>query len=1018
VIPERERTDDPAPAAAPRSADGTASAAPGGKESSDGLRAELEAARRCLRLSGVMFLEIDASGRVADINERGCQILGASREEIIEADWFSRFLPERDRESVRSWFDSLMRGDAVSHGQAENRIVTAEGEERTIRWNNHVLTDADGRPTGTLSSGIDITERRRAEDAQRLAHEIWNAAYAAGTVHELFRLIQDRLGLYLNTENFFIALYDKDTDTISLSYFVDSKDQDQFDSFPAGKTLTGYVLRNNTSVLLTREEADRWVEAGIVDMIGSPSQVWLGVPLRVRGEVIGALVVQSYTNPREFGPADRDMLEFVSGQIGFAIERKRAEIALRASEARNRAILNAIPDAMFQLDRQCTFLSYDAQGDAQLPLPPEAFLGHRVHEVFPPELAKTVEEKISGALETRQLKLLEYELPVPAPAGELRDFEARIVPSGPDGVLLVVRDITDRKRAERLLWALNEAALGMERTLTPDEVLETVTRSIGALGFRSLIFIVDEAGKRAVLKHTTFPPDLMKEVSDIVGFDAQAFSASIDDTPIYRQTLRERKSLFIPDAIDLLSQLVPDKPRDLLERLAHLLGFTKNIHSPLVAEDRAFGLLCVHSEDLAERDVPAITAFANQLAAALRKATLLEELEGSLEELRATQDQLLQAQKMEAVGRLAGGVAHDFNNLLTAINGYTELLLGRDDIEESVVADIEQIRKAADQAAGLTRQLLAFSRRQPLQRQVMDLNRVVSEMDGMLRRLIGEDIELRAMLDSEEVRITADPSQLEQVIINLVVNARDAMPEGGRLTVKTKNVDLDEQACARISDARPGRFACLSIEDTGNGIPPEIVGQIFEPFFSTKGPAKGTGLGLAVVYGIVRQHGGWINVYSEPRHGTVFKIYVPASQTEVREVEAPQPATSGPRGAGQRILLVEDEDAVREFAARALRQSGYAVFEAADADQAAALFEREEGDFALVFSDVVLPDKSGIRLVEDLLAKKPELHVLLSSGYTDQKSQWPMIQERGFAFLQKPYSLADLLATLKGIVAS
>jgi signal transduction histidine kinase/ActR/RegA family two-component response regulator len=469
----------------------------------------------------------------------------------------------------------------------------------------------------------------------------------------------------------------------------------------------------------------------------------------------------------------------------------------------------------------------------------------------------------------------------------------------------------------------------------------------------------------------------------------------------------------------VLLEMAPDASAEqILSKGEEELGIPRGIHAPLVADDRVIGVLGVVSGNLEESDVPAITAFAHQLAAAWRKATLLEELEKSIGKLERTQDQLLQAQKMEAVGRLAGGVAHDFNNLLTAMKGYAELTLNRPGLDPEVRADVDQIHKAGDQAASLTKQLLAFSRRQPLEPKVIDLNDVVVEMDAMLRRLIGEDIELCSNLEGEDVRFRGDSGQIEQVIINLVVNARDAMPDGGRLTIETRKVTLDQAACLEIHDARPGEFVCLAIQDSGSGIPKDIIDQIFEPFFSTKGPGKGTGLGLAVVYGVIRQHDGWISVYSEPGEGTVFKIYLPASEDD----EVPERADEAPelrvRGSGQRILLVEDEEAVRTFATRALRENGYVVCEAASADEALDIFDREAGQFDVVFSDVVLPGLSGIRLVDRLLSLRPDLEVLLSSGYTDQKSQWPVIREKGFRFLQKPYSLPDLLGAIEDIVRS
>jgi two-component system cell cycle sensor histidine kinase/response regulator CckA len=378
------------------------------------------------------------------------------------------------------------------------------------------------------------------------------------------------------------------------------------------------------------------------------------------------------------------------------------------------------------------------------------------------------------------------------------------------------------------------------------------------------------------------------------------------------------------------------------------------------------------------------------------------------------EDQLRQSQRMEAIGRLAGGVAHDFNNLLTTIIGYSDILLkclnGQDPLRE----DVEEIGRAAKRAASLTRQLLAFSRKQVLQPQSLDLNVLVSDVDKMLHRIIGEDIELVNDLDPGLGRVKADPGQVEQIIMNLAINARDAMPQGGRLTIKTENVTLDEDYYQIIPGARPGRFVCLSVTDTGVGMTKETLQHIFEPFFSTK--ENGTGLGLAVAYGIVKQHEGWINVYSEPGHGSTFRVYLPAFAVEPGEERVEAIPLQELQGRGEWILLVEDEAAVRELVARSLGENGYVVFKAASAQEALEIFARERGKFHLIFSDVVLPDGTGLQLADQFLPRNPELRVLLSSGYTAQKSQWPLISERGFRFLQKPYTLADLLRALRAAV--
>lgn len=379
------------------------------------------------------------------------------------------------------------------------------------------------------------------------------------------------------------------------------------------------------------------------------------------------------------------------------------------------------------------------------------------------------------------------------------------------------------------------------------------------------------------------------------------------------------------------------------------------------------------------------------------------------------EEQFHQAQKMEAIGRLAGGVAHDFNNLLQIITGYGEFVLSQLDKSDPMRIYIEEIKKAGEQASLLTRQLLAFSRTQMLKPQLLSIRDLVNNIGKMIRRLIGEDIELVTILPLDIIPVKADPGQIEQIIMNLAVNARDAMPEGGKLTIKTENVTIDETQSQLIPESQPGSYVCLSVSDTGTGMSKEVIQRIFEPFFSTKG-TMGTGLGLSVVYGIVRQHDGWINVYSELEQGSVFKIYLPAiskkSKVEVKE----EPSLLGLSGSGEQILMVEDEHRVREFVARLLQENGYVVFKASNAVEAMGIFMREDTNIQLVLSDVVLTDLNGLQLVDQLLTINPNLRVLFSSGYADQRSQWQSIHDKGYHFIQKPYAIADLLGTIKEII--
>jgi CheY-like chemotaxis protein len=352
---------------------------------------------------------------------------------------------------------------------------------------------------------------------------------------------------------------------------------------------------------------------------------------------------------------------------------------------------------------------------------------------------------------------------------------------------------------------------------------------------------------------------------------------------------------------------------------------------------------------------------------------------------------------------LAGGIAHDFNNLLTVITSYSDLLLEELGTEDPRRGDVAEIRKAGASAAGLTRQLLAFSRQQVLEPRVLDMNAVVSSAETLLKRLIGEDIELVTALAPRLGAIKADPGQLEQVIVNLAVNARDAMPEGGKITIETANVDMDVAYVRDHPLARPGPYVMLSVSDTGTGMDEQTQRRIFEPFFTTKEMGKGTGLGLATVYGIVKQSGGFIWVYSELDHGTTFKVYLPRV-TEA--VDAPTPRAQpkeSPRGT-ETVLLVEDAAAVRAVSRQVLERLGYAVLEAPDGKAALHLATKHRGPIHLLLTDVVMPELGGRQLAEQLTALRPELKVLYVSGYTDDAVVRHGVLEAGIAYLQKPFT--------------
>jgi len=378
-----------------------------------------------------------------------------------------------------------------------------------------------------------------------------------------------------------------------------------------------------------------------------------------------------------------------------------------------------------------------------------------------------------------------------------------------------------------------------------------------------------------------------------------------------------------------------------------------------------------------------------------------------LTERRLLEEQLRQSQKLEALGALAGGIAHDFNNLLNVILGYGELALERLKDDNPVCRQITQMRGAAEKAASLARQLLAFSRRQVLEPRVLDLNSVVSGLEKILRRVIGENIELKTDLATDLGYVKADPTQVEQIIMNLVVNARDAMPMGGRLSISTSNCQLDEEYVRKHSSTRSGSYVMIAVTDSGSGIPPEVQSRIFEPFFTTKEPGKGTGLGLSTVYGIVTQSGGHIWVYSEMGKGTTFKIYLPQVQEKISANSQPQEEVD--LSGTETVLLVEDAPNLRELAREFLANNGYTVLEASNGAEALELAGQHQGEIDLLLTDVIMPGMSGAELARKVMETRPSMQVIYASGYTADAISHHGVLDEGVVLIEKPYTRDKLL---------
>jgi len=769
---------------------------------------------------------VSPSGDFCHVSDSFRRILGYLSEELLDKPFFS-LNPSADAILVREKFAEILAGRKNDLVGWRCSLRTKSGQ---YRWFDVVAINRLDDPDvgGILLSYQDITETQRMEAQRLVLSNIVHALNQTSNLDELLHQIHDALKKVVYAENFFVALYEQQSDMFHFPFFVD-----QFDPPPApqrvARTCMAYVFRTGKSCSIPQSEFDRLAAEGEVELVGSASPAWLGVPLKTPSATIGVMVVQHYQNDCAYDQRDLEFLDSVGGHIALAIERVRAEEALRKSESTFRLLFSHTPLPMWVFD-------------------------------------------------VESLRVLQ----------------------------------------------VNEAAI-LQYGFSDAEFRGMTMRDIAAEGH-------DPAFDRCVA-------DFKKE---------GRLHAH------WRHKKRDGKTF----EVDVVS---------------HKLEYAGRCVRLVVAQD------------VSERQ-------------------LLEQ-------------QLRQAQKMEAVGRLAGGVAHDFNNLLMVIKGHTELLMDSLPAGDHVKRKIEQIDRSADRATSLTRQLLAFSRMQVLQPRPMNLNSVVEEMSRLLPRLIGEDVELIVRTSSDIGTIRADASQMEQVIMNLAVNARDAMPGGGKLIIETSNVDLDSYYREAHPIVQPGRYVLLAVSDTGTGMYAETQAHIFEPFFTTKEQGKGTGLGLATVYGVVKQSGGFVWVYSELGKGTTFKIYLPRVDEAAIQPAAAKNAAEVLRGT-ETILLTEDEQDVREVAREFLESAGYTVLQAPTGNAAMTLASAHEGAIELLITDMVMPGITGQELARQMIAKRHDLRIIYMSGYSEHAAGEAAKGEGSAIVLSKPFSRSALLQAVRHALQS
>ncbi len=692
---------------------------------------------------------------------------------------------------------------------------------------------------------------------------------------------------------------------------------------------------------------------------------------------------------------------FFSAFIRDITQRRLAETKLKESEVRYRSVVNALDEGVMVIDADGMLRTGNASAERILGLSLDELNGRSlqderwqtIHEdgsPFPPE-----KHPAAVTLKTGQ-PCVGVVMGVYRPDGKLRWIDINSRPLAvdaqqtPASVVVSFSDITERKRAEERLTAQYAVTRVLAEARTLEEAVPKIVRAVGQnLEWDCGVFWrVDKAA--SVLRCLDEWHDArLKEAAFTEATWGMTFKT---EEGLPGRIWASGKAVWITDVAHDVN--FPRRQVACEAGLHSALGF------PVRVGGEIEGVIELYSRQVRTPD--------EQLLKMIDDIGLKLEQFGDRarteEVLQQTEAQLRQSQKMEAVGRLAGGVAHDFNNLLTVIRGYSELLLARLRPDDPMHKDMGEVKKAADRASGLTRQLLAFSRRQFIAPKVLDLNALIANMDGMLRRLLGEDIvELCTELTPQAGAIKADPGQIEQVIMNLAVNARDAMPKGGRLTIETRNVTVGTPSRQSPSIVKPGTYVLLAVRDTGHGMDAETQSHLFEPFFTTKEKGKGTGLGLSTVYGIVKQNGGNIVVESKPGQGATFKIYFPLVEPDAQS-GAGAPEVAEPAHGRETILLVEDEPAVRGLVHETLRLHGYKVLEARHGIEALMTGAKYQGPIHLLLTDVVMPQMSGPEVAEKIQVVRPGIKVLFMSGYPDH----PAFERGGISreslFLAKPFS--------------
>jgi two-component system, cell cycle sensor histidine kinase and response regulator CckA len=894
--------------------------------------------------------------QLLEANEAAVLHYGYSREEFLQMTLKDIRPPEDVPEFVASYqklAGSVKLSSTGCGGLWRHRKKDGTLMEVEVNWS---VIAFKGR-LAFLSTANNVTERKRIERREaalsKLSRQLSSATSAVAAAH----IINDVADDLFRWDFFALGLYSGASDTIRPVLRVEAS-EGRRDEIPTaclpGKpdAIIRRVLTQGPQLMSAADlNAEcRWFKTGAAASL-------MLMPVRNGAKIIGVLSLQSHV-PDAFKEADLNTLQTLADHCGGALERIHAEQALRESERRFRELFEGSPDAILVADLNGRVMDLNPAACRLHGMTRERLAAEKLTSLVTPERADEIVahlgELIAGAVSQVESVFL-------AGDGRAVPVEVRgncIEYGGKQAVLLHVRDITERRQAAEALKK-SEASLA-------------AAQRIAHLGSWELELTPHADVNRNELRWS-------------------------DET--YRIFGGEPRAVAVTN--ELFHNAVHPQDR---ERIAEAMARALRTGEPYDLEHR---ILLPNGEERTVRERGELALDTNGKPVQMRGIVM------DITERKRLEEQLRQSQKMEAIGQLAGGVAHDFNNILTVIHGHASLLTSTSKLSETAAKSAHQIGQAAERAAGLTRQLLTFSRRQVMQPRRLDINEVVSQMTMMLGRILGENIALQLKYWPHPALVQADASMMEQVLLNLAINARDAMPKGGQLLIRISGVAINSSHLAYHPEARTGQFVCLTVTDTGLGIPPENLRRIFEPFFTTKEVGKGTGLGLATVYGIVKQHQGWIEVESHLRQGATFRVFLPASG-EVGAGVPDEPIRKTVRGGTETVLLVEDEAPVRELVCAILSANGYTILEAESGVKALEVWRGAKDRIDLLLTDLIMPDRmNGRELAEQLVSEQPRLKVMFSSGYSADVVGNDFVLQRGLHYLQKPYDPHKLLVAVR-----